>query len=78
MIIEKNMDIKETTEKTLENVSKYQRKTKKCPHCNKSVKAGYLKLHISAVHEKMKKFNCNQCGKHFAKRFKHFIWTQIF
>ena len=27
-----------------------------------------LKLHIAAVHEKIK-INCNQCGKNFAKGF---------
>ena len=28
-----------------------------------------LKLHITTVHEKIKKINCEKCGKNFSKEF---------
>ena len=41
-------------------------KTFKCNHCDKTCsRREYLKKHIEAVHEKLKKVNCKLCGKYF-------------
>ena len=35
-----------------------------------------MRSHITAVHEKIKKFNCVDCGKNFAKGFNLKVHTQ--
>ena len=43
------------------NENPKSRRWKKCPHCCKILGSRYMKLHISAVHEKLRSFSCSFC-----------------